>query len=119
MDSKKAESRAELAAAIDKADGTQVQLSRELSEQLLAALGPFAADGQPCAPERYRHYKGGHYELLCRATLEADHTPMLVYRAGNGTLWLRPEAVFFEEIEVEGRVQTRFSRIEADGGLSL
>jgi hypothetical protein len=29
---------------------------------------------------RYRHYKGGVYELVCEAVLEADHTPVMVYR---------------------------------------
>lgn len=105
------ELRAGVSAAIESAQGDDVRLSRAQAEQLLAALVPFAADGQHCAPEHYVHYKGGRYELVCRATLEADHTPMLVYKAGNGTLWIRPEAVFFETIEVDGRKQTRFTRV--------
>jgi len=45
---------------------------------------------------RYRHYKGGIYELVCEATLEADLTPMIVYRAADGSIWTRPKDVFFQ-----------------------
>lgn len=64
-------------------------------------------------PVRYRHYKGGIYELVCEATLEADLTPVIVYRAHNGSLWVRPREVFFEILEVEGRQVPRFALIEA------
>lgn len=60
---------------------------------------------------QYRHYKGGVYELVCEATLEADHTPMIVYRAANGTVWIRPRAVFFETVEVDGIQVPRFAPI--------
>lgn len=61
---------------------------------------------------RYRHYKGGLYELVCEATQESDHTPMIVYRAHNGSLWTRPKAVFFEQIEVDGKTVQRFTEID-------
>lgn len=60
---------------------------------------------------RYRHYKGGVYELVCEATLEADLTPMVVYRAANGTVWIRPREVFFETVEVDGTLVPRFAPI--------
>lgn len=61
---------------------------------------------------KFRHYKGGLYELVCEATLESDLTPMIVYRAANGTTWIRPKEVFFETIEVDGKLMPRFSQIE-------
>ena len=61
---------------------------------------------------RYQHYKGGIYELVCEATLEADLSPMIVYRAANGSIWCRPRAVFFEMIEVDGRQVQRFRPID-------
>ncbi|MRW82734.1 DUF1653 domain-containing protein [Pseudoduganella sp. FT26W] len=61
---------------------------------------------------RFRHYKGGEYELVCEATMEADLTPLIVYRAANGSIWCRPRAVFFEEIEVDGKRVPRFAPIE-------
>lgn len=43
--------------------------------------------------------------------MEADHTPLIVYRAANGTVWCRPKAVFFETIEVDGVRMPRFAEI--------
>jgi len=60
---------------------------------------------------RYRHYKGGIYELVCEATMEADHTPIIVYRAADGSIWCRPKAVFFEAVEVGGVQVQRFEEI--------
>jgi hypothetical protein len=58
---------------------------------------------------RYRHYKGGLYELVCEAVLEADHTPVIVYRGADGVTWVRPKAVFFETVEVDGEPVPRFA----------
>jgi hypothetical protein len=60
---------------------------------------------------QYRHYKGGLYELVCEATLEADLTPMIIYRAHDGSIWARPKAVFFELIEVDGLLVPRFAPV--------
>jgi len=38
---------------------------------------------------RYRHYKGGVYEVVCEATLEADFTAVVVYRGQDGKTWVR------------------------------
>lgn len=61
---------------------------------------------------RFKHYKGGIYELVCEATMEADLTPIIVYRAADGSIWCRPRAVFFEQIEVGGKQVQRFTPIE-------
>jgi hypothetical protein len=58
---------------------------------------------------RYRHYKGGLYELVCEAVLEADHTPVIVYRGEDGRTWVRPTDVFFETVEVDGARVPRFT----------
>jgi len=62
---------------------------------------------------RYRHYKGGIYELVCEATLESDPTvTMIVYRAAaNGTIWVRPASAFFELVEYEGSLVPRFAPV--------
>ncbi|HTD03387.1 DUF1653 domain-containing protein [Undibacterium sp.] len=59
--------------------------------------------------QRYRHYKGGIYELVCEATQESDLSPTIVYKAQNGTYWTRPKSVFFEMIEVDGQMVQRFT----------
>ena len=61
----------------------------------------------------YRHYKGGIYEFLHEAALESDLTPMVVYRAmSNGTVWIRPQQIFHEMLEVEGKSVARFTPLE-------
>jgi hypothetical protein len=60
---------------------------------------------------QYRHYKGGLYELVCEATLEADLTPMIIYRAHDGSVWARPNSVFFELVEVDGLLVPRFAPV--------
>lgn len=63
---------------------------------------------------KYKHYKGGIYEWICSATLESDPgIQMIVYRAANGTIWTRPESVFFEEVEHLGQKVARFALIES------
>ena len=62
---------------------------------------------------RYRHYKGGEYELVCEGLLEADHTPVMVYRGEDGRVWVRPKDVFFETVELGGARVPRFSLMSA------
>ena len=61
---------------------------------------------------RFRHYKGGLYDFVCEATLESDLSPMIVYRAADGSIWTRPKDVFFQLIEVDGITVQRFVAID-------
>ena len=61
---------------------------------------------------QYRHYKGGLYELVCMATLEADLSDMVVYRAADGSIWTRPKHVFFQLVEVDGELVPRFAPVD-------
>lgn len=67
-------------------------------------------------PGRYRHYKGREYEVVGVARHSETLEPVVVYRPlyGAAELWVRPHAMFFGEIEVDGRHQPRFARIPAD-----
>ncbi len=69
-------------------------------------------------PGRYRHYKGGEYEVIGAArhseTLEAVVVYRPLYNASG--LWVRPHAMFFGEVEAGGRRQPRFSRIDPEAG---
>ena len=65
---------------------------------------------QTLRPGRYRHFKGKEYELLfVSETLE----PMVVYRAlyGERGVWVRPAAMWDEEIERDGQTVRRFTYI--------
>ena len=60
---------------------------------------------------QFLHYKGGIYDLVCEATMESDLTPLIVYKAADGSIWCRPKSVFFEMLEVDGRQVQRFTSI--------
>ena len=74
-----------------------------------------AGDELPPLPSlrtgRYRHYKGGLYEVLGVARHSETLEALVVYRPlYNATgLWVRPHAMFFGELEVDGRWVQRFS----------
>ncbi len=62
---------------------------------------------------RYRHYKGGEYEVVGVARHSETLEPLVVYRPlyDDSGLWVRPHAMFFERINVEGRLQPRFQPV--------
>ncbi len=65
---------------------------------------------------RYRHYKGGEYEVVGVARHSETHQPLVVYRPlyNQTGLWVRPFPMFVEDIEHEGRRQPRFAPMPAD-----
>ncbi len=65
---------------------------------------------------RYRHYKGGEYQVLGVARHSETEEQLVVYRPlyGERGLWVRPLAMFTETIERDGRVQPRFELVAAD-----
>jgi hypothetical protein len=67
----------------------------------------------PLAPGRYRHYKGGEYEVVGVARHSETLAPMVVYRPlyGAGGLWVRPYAMFIEDVLIAGEAQPRFARM--------
>ena len=62
-------------------------------------------------PGRYRHFKGGEYQVLGVAKHSETLEPMVVYRAlyGEGGLWVRPAAMWNETVERDGRTFRRFT----------
>ena len=65
------------------------------------------------APGLYRHYKGNDYEVVAVARHSETLEPVVVYRAlyGEGGLWVRPYAMFCEEVMVDGRKLRRFTQV--------
>ena len=61
-------------------------------------------------PGRYRHFKGNEYELICTARHSETEELMVVYRAlyGEGGIWVRPAAMWNEEITRDGKTFRRF-----------
>jgi hypothetical protein len=62
---------------------------------------------------RYRHYKGGEYELVGVVRHSETLEVMALYRPlyNASGLWVRPYAMFFEEIDLAGGRQPRFDFI--------
>lgn len=65
---------------------------------------------QDFKPGRYRHYKGGEYELLFTATHSETLEKMVVYRAlyGERGIWTRPADMWFQEVNIGGKTVSRF-----------
>ena len=63
-------------------------------------------------PGRYRHYKGGLYEVLGTVRHSETLEPMTLYRAlyGQRGLWVRPAAMFEEQVLIDGVLQPRFQK---------
>ena len=69
-------------------------------------------------PGRYRHYKGMLYEVMGTARHSETLEAMTLYRAlyGEHGLWVRPAAMFNEDVVLDGVRQPRFVRIESEKG---
>lgn len=78
-----------------------------MSEPAPEALPPLVAT----RPGRYRHYKGGLYEVVDTVRHSETLEPMTLYRAlyGERGLWVRPAAMFEEEVLIDGVRQPRFT----------
>lgn len=64
-------------------------------------------------PGLYRHYKGLLYEVVGTARHSESLESMTLYRAryGEQGLWVRPAAMFNEEVVIDGTRQPRFTRL--------
>jgi hypothetical protein len=71
-------------------------------------------------PGLYRHYKGNLYEVVDTVRHSETCEAMTLYRAqyGERGLWVRPAAMFLEEIEFQGVRQARFAKV-AEGSSPL
>ena len=60
----------------------------------------------------YRHYKGNNYRVVCLVrhseTLEWLVSYECLYANPEGLLWVRPLAMFCENVEINGQVIPRF-----------
>jgi len=62
----------------------------------------------------FQHFKGGHYRYIRTAFDSETKERMVIYQAlyGEGQYWVRPEKMFFETIERDGRKFARFTEID-------
>lgn len=59
---------------------------------------------------RYRHYKGGEYEVLGVVRHSESLEPLVPYRPlyNNSGAWVRPFAMFLALVEHDGQTEPRF-----------
>jgi len=77
-----------------------------MTDEILPPLTP-TRKGQYC------HYKGMRYQVIDTVRHSETLEPMTLYRAlyGEQGLWVRPAAMFEEEVVIDGVRQPRFSWI--------
>ncbi|NYG35252.1 DUF1653 domain-containing protein [Sphaerotilus montanus] len=64
---------------------------------------------------RYRHYKGGEYDVIGAARDSETLAPLVVYRPRYNAsgLWVRPHAMFFGDVEIDGQRVRRFAPVDS------
>jgi len=64
--------------------------------------------------KKYRHYKGNEYLVLHLAQHSETGEQLVVYKMlyGDYGVWVRPLAMFLEQVEVKGSIFNRFEEIE-------
>ena len=69
----------------------------------------------PAPAGRYRHYKGGEYDLVGVVRHSETLEPLALYRPrhGEAAMWVRPWAMFFDNVVVDGRLRRRFGPLDA------
>lgn len=62
----------------------------------------------------FQHFKGGMYRYVRIAFDAETKERMVIYQAlyGDKQYWVRPEKMFFETVERDGRKFARFTEIE-------
>ena len=69
-------------------------------------------------PGKYQHFKGNFYKVLGVARHSETLEELVVYQAlyhseefGDNALWVRPAAMFVENVQVDGVEKPRFKFI--------
>lgn len=64
------------------------------------------------AGQRWRHFKGGEYEIMAVGLMEDTLKPLVVYKNPiKDTVWARTADNFLETVEREGKTFPRFEVI--------
>lgn len=61
----------------------------------------------------YEHYKGHRYKILAVARHSETLEEMVVYQALDGArpVWVRPLAMFLENVTIDGQEKPRFKAV--------
>ena len=82
-------------------------MKRELSFENAVASIPLG---------KWRHFKGGEYEVIGVAKDSETLAPVVVYRAlyGDGEIWVRDAEMWLETVVRDGVSMHRFTFLEKD-----
>lgn len=65
---------------------------------------------------KYKHYRGGEYEVIANGLDEATELPVVIYKAlypnPKSEIWVRTETDFRALVEQENQLVPRFSRVD-------
>ncbi|HSW47628.1 MAG TPA: DUF1653 domain-containing protein [Candidatus Saccharimonadales bacterium] len=71
---------------------------------------------------KYKHYKGKCYEVIAVAVHTETREELVVYKQlysspgfPKNSVWVRPQKMFLEKVEIDGKRVQRFEYIENDG----
>ena len=71
-------------------------------------------EGTEVSPGIYRHYKGKDYKVIGIGMHTETEEKLVLYQSqyGNFDLWARPVSMWNEQVEYEGQILPRFTRID-------
>lgn len=83
------------------------------------AFSVFKTSEKPKKGDIFRHYKGKYYEIIAPVARHSeDLSEVIVYKAlynspefGNNSVWVRPLAMFQEDVVVDGKKVVRFEKV--------
>lgn len=68
---------------------------------------------------KYKHYKGGEYEVIGLSHHSETLEPLVVYKAlyeskefGHNAIWVRPFDMFMDKVNLNGEEVPRFKYLE-------
>lgn len=72
-------------------------------------------------PRYYRHFKGKCYKALMEGHDSETQEPVVIYQAlyGEQGIWVRPKAMFYENVERDGYCGPRFTEISEEEALHI
>ena len=81
------------------------------AESLDEIVKPLPETGTPGI---YRHFKGGEYEFICLAKDSETSEELVIYKevGGEGKVWARPSAIFYQYVDVDGKQVPRFDLVK-------
>ena len=64
---------------------------------------------------KYKHYKGGLYEVIDLVRHSEDESLLVLYRPlyGEGLLWVRPHDMFLGKVQTQNGERERFAYVSA------